>query len=785
MARIYYSQFKDINNANWRVELWDNPSGSSSGGTEVRAIKGGFTIEYQGDGDMIWDNPIRKGKAILTVAIDNSTDETFFQALAVSDEQKYVMVAYKESDLIWIGRVIPDQVSWIRSSLEGKVFYKVSSIDGMSLLTNYKVDPTWFSTANRLNMLDLIRLCLSKVNLYQYWDYLGFGNNYINDCIQTYPLNGSRPIQFLKKWEVNLSSVVDDFKIFTEQTETPDLANIYVNCFNAIENILTKYGARITLYKGQYWITQPIGYGNGAYPVTFEYRVYSTAGAKTNSLNYGHRIFENTAIARSRFEAYPTITHQAAVRTFNTKYKRSSLISNVRAFRDKSSSLFSVGNFVANQGNEISVKSTLKFGVAFWSGATIPASSKVYIAFRIYSYTSSAGVKWYDYNTRTWITASVLPDYETIECNILSVEQAGPTNAIVTTDFFRNFSASTGIDGVRVDFQIIGFTNTAIGSGTLTNIDMWGDVNICQIDKNEKLNSVGNKNNASKVVEFSTRYYQNYQSIFDSGAIYDLNSNSLPDGWKNLTGKYEPFVTASSSDFMALYARAVCVAQGNWIDAGNYTPTKSLIFDDGIWIFNGGKLDAMAGQWDGEWLRMSNYPDDIENPIDTEDSDYNTNSEGSTLIRILQQVTEQKVSSQNIFPAMPYRMMQIAEVPITATPSIDTLYNVDLKFNQSLGEIFFSLSEKGAFVTATTGTHSASVASPSILCDTTDGNIILNLPAANTSKGVEFWFKKTVSANTVLINGTIDGGPSYSMSGVNSGVVIVSDGSVYWVKYKL
>lgn len=782
MARKYYSQFYDINNDQWRVEIWDDPSGSGAGGTEIRSVADGFQIQYQGDGDAIYENPIRKGKAVLTIAVDNATDETFFQALSVADEQKYAMVAYKGSDLIWIGRIIPDQISWNRSSLQGKVIYKVTSIDGMSLLANYKVDPTWFSAANRLNMLDLIRLSISKANLHQYWVYLGFGDNYINDCIQTYPFNGSRPIQFLKKWEVNLSSVVDNFQIYTEQTSNPDVADIYVNCYDAIENVLQKYGARIILHLGKYWIIQPIAYGNGAYPVTFEYRVYSTAGAKTNSINYGHRIFENTGLGRRRFEAYPTITHQPAVRTFKTKYKRSSLISNVRTFSNKSSALFSVTDFVAPQGNEISVKSTLNFGIVTWAGNVIPASSKVYVAFRIYSYTSSAGFKVYDYNAKTWNAAAAAPAYESVECNILNVEQAGPTNAIITTDFFRNFSASTGIDGVRADFQIIGFTNTAIGAGSSTNIDMWGDVNICQIDKAEKVNAVGNINNSSKVVEFQTRYYQFYQSIFDSGSIYDLNSNSLPDGWKNVTGKYEPFVTSSSSDFMALYARAVRVAQGNWIDSGNYTPTKSLIFDDGTWIFNGGTFNASMCEWDCEWLKMANYPDDIDSPVDSEDSDYNKNSQGSTLVRILQQVNEQKLSTQNVFTALPYRFLQIADVPVTTTPTIDTKWGLAVKFDAALQKNFISLTEQGAFITRTSGTYTVSIASPNILCNTTDGNITLNLPAAPTSKGVEFWIKKTTNPHKVIVNGTIDGLSHHDINNLNGSVVIVSDGTVYWIK---
>lgn len=783
MARKYYSQFYDINNAQWRIELWDDPSGSGTGGTEIRAVADGFQIQYQGDGDAIYENPIRKGKAVLTIAVDNSTDETFFQELSVADEQKYAMVAYKGSDLIWIGRIIPDQISWNRSSLEGKVIYKVTSIDGLSILNNFKVDPTWFDvTSSRLNMLDLIRLCISKANLHQYWIYLGFGNTYINDCVQSYPLSGSRPIQFLKKWEVNLSSTIENFQIYTEQTEPADTADIYVNCYEAIENILQKYGARILLHKGQYWIVQPIGYGNGAYPTDFEYRVYSTAGVKTNSINYGHRIFENTSVARSRFEAYPTITHQPAVRTFKTKYKRTALKSNVRPFRDKSSSLFRVDGFAAYQGNAITVKATLNFGIVTWAGNVIPASSKVYVAFRIYLFNSGAVTNVYDYTTGTWPIATTLPNFETVECNILTVEQAGPTNAIITTDFFRIFSADTGVGGVTVDFQIVGFQNTAIGSGTSTNISMWGDVNIFQIDKMDKVNAVGNLNNASKIVELDTRYYQAYQSLYDSGMIYDLNSSSLPGYWNNVTGKYEPFITAGSGDFMALYARAVRVAQGNWIDAGNYTPTKSLIFDDGIWIFNGGTFNAASCQWDGEWLKMTNYPDEIDNPVDTEDSDYNKNSESSALVRILQQVTEQKVSTQNIFKAMPYRITQIAEVPLTTTPTIDTLYNVDLKFNQAEQLLYFKLEEKGKLTTLTSGTHTASVLTPSMLCNTTDGNVTINLPAAPTSKGVEFWFKKTATAHKVIVNGTIDAAGHLDINNLHESVIVVSDGTVYWIK---
>ena len=224
------------------------------------------------------------------------------------------------------------------------------------------------------------------------------------------------------------------------------------------------------------------------------------------------------------------------------------------------------------------------------------------------------------------------------------------------------------------------------------------------------------------------------------------------------------------------------VAQGNWIDSGNSTPTKSLIFDDGTWIFNGGTFNASMCEWDCEWLKMANYPDDIDSPVDSEDSDYNKNSQGSTLVRILQQVNEQKLSTQNVFTALPYRLLQIADVPVTTTPTIDTKWGLAVKFDAALQKNFISLTEQGTFITRTSGTYTVSIASPSILCNTTDGDITLNLPAAPTSKGVEFWFKKTTTAHKVTINGTIDAAGHVDINNLHGSLVIVSDSTVYWIK---
>jgi hypothetical protein len=105
-----------------------------------------------------------------------------------------------------------------------------------------------------------------------------------------------------------------------------------------------------------------------------------------------------------------------------------------------------------------------------------------------------------------------------------------------------------------------------------------------------------------------------------------------------------------------------------------------------------------------------------------------------------------------------------------------------LKFNQAEQLLYFKLEEKGSLTTLTSGTHTASVLTPSMLCNTTDGIVTVNLPAAPTSKGVEFWFKKTATAHKVIVNGTIDGAGHLDINNLHGSIVLVSDGTVYWIK---
>ena len=155
MARVYWGEFTSVANIDYKVEIWDAPTGSGTGGTELRLVKEGFQIERQGQGDTLFENIVKKSKASAFFAIDNNTDAAYFENMATDLEGSHAMIIYKNNSAIWIGRVLSDLFQWQRSAVEGNRIYEITSVDTLSLLDNYKIDTTWF-TGGKITLLHLI-----------------------------------------------------------------------------------------------------------------------------------------------------------------------------------------------------------------------------------------------------------------------------------------------------------------------------------------------------------------------------------------------------------------------------------------------------------------------------------------------------------------------------------------------------------------------------------------------------------------------------------------------------
>lgn len=688
MARVYYGEFTSIAQIEYRVEIWDDPSGSATGGTKLMLGGEGFTIESQGEGDPIYENFIRKSKATAFFMVNNTTDENYFSQIALTDEAKYALVIFKNNAIYWIGRILPDQMQWTRSPIEAYVEFKMVSVDTLSLLNNYFVSPTWFNSFGRLNILDLIRLAIKQTKIDLYWDYLGQSNDYIRDAVQSY-MGTTRPTEFIKKWEIGKSAVIKDFELFTSPDLQPDDSDVFVDCEEIIEDCLSIMGGRLFLDNGRYWIIQPVAYS--VYTTSIDYRVYSTAGIKTNLTiqNFSHKVALST-ISRPRFESFPTLTNLPSVRYFEQKYKRISFKNVVRPKAAFSATVFEVTNFNAWAFETIKIKATINFGMITFTGSSIPAASKVYIAFRAYSYQSGV-IRVYDSNLQDWVISSTLPDYESVECKVLKYEQAGSFNAIVTVDFFRELSQGTGIDDLFFQFQVIGQQNYVVSNGMSTNIKMWGSITAWQEENTAKKARANNATNinASKIVSKDTRFYSIGDNSFSNarGALFVAGETQV-NSWTSVTGIYDPLNSQVIGDYLSVHARPVRLIQGNWIDSGTYSRHRTLYFDDSIWVFNGGRFNANLEQWDGEWLRIAHDVEDvlIEDELDYEDY---KGSQGNAVVRLLKQANEIRESVNNIFEALPIRMLKDSIGAPTSDPTGPVDYALKINFDPSTQVVRF------------------------------------------------------------------------------------------------
>jgi hypothetical protein len=94
------------------------------------------------------------------------------------------------------------------------------------------------------------------------------------------------------------------------------------------------------------------------------------------------------------------------------------------------------------------------------------------------------------------------------------------------------------------------------------------------------------------------------------------------------------------------------------------------------------------------------------------------------------------------------------------------------------------LQEHNASVSYTVGTHTITNGYELIICNTTDGNVTVNLPDATESKGKKYYFMKTATAHVVTISGgtyNINGATTTTINTLYGSKTIISNGVQWYV----
>ena len=764
MARVYWGEFTSVANVDYKVEIWNGPTGSGTGGTELRLVDEGIKIDRQGQGDTLFENIVKKSKASAFFAIDNNTDATYFENMATDSEGAYAMIIYKDNNVIWIGRVLSDLFQWQRSAVQANRVYEITSVDTLSLLDNYKIDTTWF-TSGKITLLHLITSILKVTELDAYWTSVSRSGYFVADALFTYE-DSSGSNYRLPRFRINATSLIKNYDPTNTITQYSDDDNEdNITCLKALEKILGNFAAYIILENGMFFIHQYAAYTNSIIYDT--YSTTETLTATNTAITHEHTISNS---ARPFLEAFPTHSYQPAIKKIKLTTQKGVSKKVAKPWRTLTTTSLGIGPVVVTENKSVKWNFYLSF---------IPNYTQLYFLNYVgWGVERSSGTT-YIWNGSAWVIGTPTYTVTKIDLPYKALSGSNP----YSHQFRGQFSVPDNAQNANLNFYFDMFLQEgSIAPGTPGAFlhPFTGSVSIIQ-ELNDNLTTYNNITNtkASKVLELNSFYYDGFgEDSIGSIQVYDGSVWSNSNSWVAagpISGSFENIYV---KQVLGFYAKAVKSVKTNVRDNGGYNGLKTLFFDSAIWVSNGYTWSAMNETYDGEWLKL--YGDYTS--VETGDTEYYNNPANQSEFRIQQlegsvdalNGVDTNISSNlsiNLFYDKPGN-----------NPTVDTLYSVDIKYSPSVETAVFKLSEKGAFITRTSGTYTVSIESPSILCNTTDGIITLNLPAAATSKGVEFWFKKTATAHKVIVNGTIDGAGHVDINNLHGSLVVVSDGTAYWIK---
>ena len=758
MARKYYGQFTSIAGVVHRVEIWDAPSGSTSSGTELRLVSEGYQIERQGEGDLLFENRVKKSKATAFFAIDNNTDAAYFEDMAISQEGSHAMIIYKNNSVVWIGRILGDLFSWQRSSVEGKRIYEITSVDTLSLLDNYKIQASWF-TSGKITLLHLITSILKTTELDAYWTAISRSGYFVADALLTYETSAGTSYR-MPRMRINASSLIENYDPTTAIVRQSDNENENnITCLEALNRVLGSFAAYIILENGMFFIHQ-----YSAYIAAIIYDIYSTTETLTQtnaSIVHEHTI-ENDE--RPFFQAFPTHSYQPPIKDVKLTTFKAVSKKVAKAWRTPyNNSHLALGPVTMTQGKSVK----FDFRVVFEHNGRDIYVLKI----KAWAIERSSGNQ-YTWNGTTWVLTATV-NYTDIKID----KGPGPQS----TTYYGQYSVPDNglITGFDFYFDMYMIRNLMTpGSYGMVDEPFTGSIT-CYQEITENLKTYTNTINtkASKIIDLESYFYDG-MGADGIGTIQVYNGTT----WLNSanwvapgtgTGSFESILV---QQVMGYYAKAVKSINCNVRDNGTFSGLKTLFFDSSVWVNNGYTYSASSENYDGEWLKLFVDYDVVTGG----EIIYNNDQKKQLQFRV--QSLESDVKGMNGVDSFMYKSVSQAIFfdKGNTNPAIDTTYNVNIKYDPVNYTSEFQIFETGSAVNLTTGTHSVNLDKEIFVCDTSSGNVTLNLPAANTVKGQKFIIKKSELSNSVTINGAIDGLASYALTSLNESVIIESDGSTYW-----
>jgi hypothetical protein len=224
------------------------------------------------------------------------------------------------------------------------------------------------------------------------------------------------------------------------------------------------------------------------------------------------------------------------------------------------------------------------------------------------------------------------------------------------------------------------------------------------------------------------------------------------------------------------------VVRGSWVDSGTLTAIKTLYFDGGAWVLNGCSFKAKSESWDGEWLYLAPTYSGLTSTGEGYKIDPGKNDDKVNYA--LEAVADINGSISFVPEQVLEFLINDADGAPTSQPTLNTRWEVMLEYVDSSEVVRWHVQEHNASIVYTNGTHTITNGYELIICNTTDGNVTVNLPNATESKGKKYYFMKTATAHVVTISGgsyNINGSSSTTIHQQYGSKTIISDGAQWYI----
>jgi hypothetical protein len=791
MARIYYGSFKSIQDIDYRVELWDAPSGSTTSGTELKLAGEGFVIDREGEGTATYEDFLRPSRCSTEWVMPNNTVLADFISISTEAENNWAMIVYREDVPIWIGRVIADQMTRLREPIQAKPRIKLAAVDGLELLKGFRVSDLWF-TDGIITGSYLFRKCLEEIELSEYWVVLGIQTNYFYDASLMYA--SAAALKGIHLLSFNLNAFVKNFDPMKDVRAIDVDAGYYADtnmltCTEAMEQICAALQVRFIHEMAGYWMVPVNGYFN----TTLAYRRYSYTLGYQGTGTYTHR--QTLASPRPQWEAKPSLYYQPAAKLVRVDTQRRLVGSVFRTYANISSTLYTAEFTDIPTGSTpddapIKLKIVAKFNRSYPSGKV----------------ENKSGINFVIWVTNGTTDLYLQPDGYWASSYQSYNEEMDTRGQRTTWNSFaierQCTTAPAGYTTIKATVNVKGIVKQYTKSGgwqvfAVIDKPFWASVQVAFADSSayqnpdfvfdiEEIFSPGTTSalNSTEINLNIAHYSSDSKYAIGNILAYNGTTNVVADDW---FGGWDSVTHGTLTEMIGTavggcYKDFLQVVRGSWVDSGTLTAIKTLYFDGGAWVLNGCSFKAKSESWDGEWLYLAPTYSGLTSTGEGYKIDPSKNDDKVNYA--LEAVAEMNGSINFVPEQVLEFLINDAEGAPTTQPTLNTRWEVMLEYVDSSEVVRWHVQEHNASVVYTAGTHTITNGYELIICNTTDGNVVVNLPDATESKGKKYYFLKKASSHVVTISGgsyNINGSSATTINSLYGSKTIISDGAQWYI----